>query len=257
MGMRLHPLVVSILMSSSLAMAAECTVRSGPQANAVVELYTSEGCSSCPPADRWLSSFTAVAGTGRVVPLAFHVDYWDHIGWKDAFASARGTERQREIQRAAGARFVYTPQVVVAGRDFPGWRSHASWSAALDSIQGKAAGASIELALKVDPQRGIEVGSVVGLVPGSAAKRADLVVLVAATQNGLASRVTAGENRGERLAHDFVVRDFAVHRGIGQASAAFRPAPGWNLANMSVAAFVQDRRTGEVLQALSAPLCRS
>ena len=255
--MRLHPLLLAIgLMLPELATSAECTVRSGPQANAVIELYTSEGCSSCPPADRWLSAFTAVAGTGRVVPLAFHVDYWDHIGWKDAFASARGTERQREIQRAAGARYVYTPQVVVAGRDFPGWRSHASWSGALESIQGKPAAASIELALKVDPVRGIEVASVSELVPEASAKRSDLAVVVAATQNGLASRVTAGENRGERLTHDFVVRDFVVHRGIGRASATFKPAPGWNIANMSVAAFVQDARTGEILQALSAPLCR-
>jgi hypothetical protein len=249
----MRPLLLAALVLPLVVTAAECTVRSGPQANAVIELYTSEGCSSCPPADRWLSSFTAVSGTGRVIPLAFHVDYWDYIGWKDAFASARGTERQRQIQRSAGARYVYTPQVVLAGRDFPGWRTHASWSSALEAIQGKAAAASIELALKVDPVRGIEVASNVELRAGA---RADgLVVVVAATQNGLASRVTAGENRGERLGHDFVVRDFAVHRGVGRASSSFKPAPGWNTANMSVAAFVQDARTGEILQAISAPLC--
>lgn len=246
--------LVLALMLPSLASAAECTARSGHQTNAVIELYTSEGCSSCPPADRWLSSFTAVTGTGRVVPLAFHVDYWDYIGWKDPFASARGTERQRQIQRSAGARYVYTPQVVLGGRDFPGWRSHAAWSSALEAIQRKPAAASIELALKVDPVRGIEVASTVELAAGTRAD--DLVVVVAATQNGLASRVTAGENRGERLGHDFVVRDFAVHRGVGRASSAFKPVPGWNTAAMSVAAFVQNTRTGEVLQALAAPACR-
>ena len=242
-----------LLMLPFAAGAAECTVRSGPHAAPVIELYTSEGCSSCPPADRWLSSFSAVAGTGRVVPLAFHVDYWDYIGWKDAFASKRGTERQREIQRVAGARYVYTPQVVLDGRDFPGWRSHSSWSGALESIEKRPAGASIELALKVDPSHGIEVTS----ETKAFAKGRDLVVLLAATQNGLASRVTAGENRGERLSHDFVVRDFTVQRGVGRATAHFKPAPGWNLANMSVAAFVQDTRTGEILQAVSTPACKA
>src|SRR5882672_8121679 len=98
--------------------AAECTVRSGPEANALVELYTSEGCSSCPPADRWISSF-ANGADKRVVPLAFHVSYWDYIGWKDTFADERYTERQRALAKAAGARSVYTPQVILAGRDYP------------------------------------------------------------------------------------------------------------------------------------------
>jgi hypothetical protein len=241
------------LVIPALASAGECNVRSGPDTNVVVELYTSEGCSSCPPADRWLSGFAAVAGTGRVVPLAFHVNYWDYIGWKDPFASERATERQRAIQRSAGARYVYTPQVVVGGRDFPGWRSHASWSGTLAAIQRKPAAATIELALEVDRDRGIEVTSV---AQAAGAKPDEMVVLVAVTQNGLARRVTAGENRGERLVHDFVVRDFALHRGPGRAASLFKPAPGWNTAHMSVSAFVQNARTGEVLQAVTMPLCR-
>ena len=241
-------LLVAILMLPSLVAASECTVRSGPQTAAVVELYTSEGCSSCPPADRWLSGLAAAASSGRVVPLAFHVNYWDYIGWKDAFASERATARQRAIQKAAAARYVYTPQVVLAGRDYTGWRSSA-WAEALEAVQRRPARASIELTLRTDPARGIEVASV---AQATGARADDLIVLVAATQNGLASRVTAGENRGERLAHDFVVRDFAVHRGLGAGTATFRFAPGWNLAHMSVAAFVQNIRTGEILQALSA-----
>jgi len=244
-----------VLMLPTFAMAAECSVRSGPQAAAVIELYTSEGCSSCPPADRWLSAFAAVAGSGQVVPLAFHVNYWDYIGWKDGFASDRATERQREIQRSAGARHVYTPQVVLGGRDFPGWRSHASWSAALEALQRKPARVEIILTVRTDRERGIEVASEVQASKGANVRADDLVVLVAATQNGLASRVTAGENRGERLAHDFVVRDFATHRGLGRAESRFKPAPGWNLAQMSVAAFVQNVRTGEILQAVSTPAC--
>ena len=244
--------LVAILMLPSLISAAECTARSGPRTAAVVELYTSEGCSSCPPADRWLSGLVAAASAGLVVPLAFHVNYWDYIGWKDAFASERATERQRAIQKAAAARYVYTPQVVLAGRDYTGWRLPA-WAEALDVVQRRPARASIELTVRADPARGIEVASV---TKATGAGTEDLIVLVAATQNGLASRVTAGENRGERLAHDFVVRDFTVHRGLGAATTTLRAGPGWNLARMSVAAFVQNPRTGEILQALSTPaLC--
>ncbi|MFO1341227.1 MAG: DUF1223 domain-containing protein, partial [Burkholderiaceae bacterium] len=87
---------------------------------AIVELYTSEGCSSCPPADQWLATLPR---DGSVLALAFHVDYWDDLGWKDRFGSAAHSARQRSIQLPSGARFVYTPQVVVDGRDFPGWQS--------------------------------------------------------------------------------------------------------------------------------------
>lgn len=244
-------LVLSAAMFPAIATAAECSARSGSHVTPVVELYTSEGCSSCPPADRWFSTLAADAAAGRVVPVAFHVNYWDYIGWKDPFASEAGTRRQREIQAAVGARYVYTPQVVLGGRDFREWRSSAS-AASLDAIRRQPARATIELAVKADPGKGIEVESRATAQPG--VKPDGWVVLVAATQDGLSSRVTAGENRGERLAHDFVVRDFAVHRGLGAASSAFKPAHGWNLARMSVAAFVQDPRTGEVVQAVACRL---
>jgi hypothetical protein len=250
--MRSLPLAVLGLASMLNAFAApvECSARSGTHVTPLVELYTSEGCSSCPPADRWISRLAPEAAAGRVVPLAFHVNYWDYIGWKDLFASDRATQRQREIQDAAGARYVYTPQVVVGGRDLRDWRSD-SFATSADAIRRERAGASIELAVKADPARGIEVTSA---THATGAVGAELALLVAVTQNGLSSRVTAGENRGERLAHDFVVRDFTVHRGLGTARSQFQPAAGWNLAHMSVAAFVQDRRTGRVLQAVACSL---
>ncbi|MEP7069848.1 MAG: DUF1223 domain-containing protein [Usitatibacter sp.] len=229
--------------------AAECTVRSGPDANALVELYTSEGCSSCPPADRWLSSF-AKARDPRVVPLAFHVSYWDYIGWKDAFADERYTERQRAFAKATGARSVYTPQVILGGRDFPAW--HASAAGAIDAAKAKPAGASIEIT-----SRAAQGGGVEGEVTGSASSRgaSDLALVVAVTQNGLSSKVTAGENRGEKLDHNFVVRDLTVIKAL-KGSFAFKPKPDWNLERMSVVAFVQNVKSGEVLQALSSPVCR-
>ena len=213
----------------------------------VVELFTSQGCSSCPPADALLGE---LARRPDIVALAFHVDYWDYIGWKDPFASERTTRRQREIQAAAGARYVYTPQVVLGGRDFRGW--HSGSAAAFEAIRRTPARATIELAVKAEAGKGIEVTSRAS--PAAGTKPDGWVLVVAATQDGLSSRVTAGENRGERLAHDFVVRDFAVHRVPGEATSIFKAAPGWNLARMAVSAFLQDPRTGEVLQALSCPI---
>ena len=85
----------------ALAHASACETRASAQPPAIVELYTSEGCSSCPPADRWLSS---LKGRDDTIALAFHVDYWDRLGWPDRFATAANTERQQQLSRASGAR---------------------------------------------------------------------------------------------------------------------------------------------------------
>ena len=247
-------LLVVLAMLPSLASAAECSIRSRPNTAALIELYTSEGCSSCPPADRWLSGFAPVVGNGDVVALAFHVNYWDYIGWKDVFADARYTERQRDRASAAGARYVYTPQVVVGGRDFPAWNSQISSREAFDAIRRKPAPVTIEIALRVAADRTITAET--HAIGKDSLAKGDLVLATALTQNGLGSKVTAGENRGEKLTHDFVVRDLAVHRGLGSSAATFKPRPDWNLERMSVAAFVQNLKTGEVLQAVSLPLCR-
>src|SRR5438270_8352522 len=100
-----------LLLGPAHAMA-DCTARSPDHSVALLELYTSEGCDSCPPADRWLSRFDQTSVADRVVPLALHVDYWDRLGWKDRFASPAYTERQREQTRRQGSSFVYTPQVM-------------------------------------------------------------------------------------------------------------------------------------------------
>ena len=234
---------------------AECVARSGPGTAALVELYTSEGCSSCPPADRWLSTLAPAA---NVVPVAFHVTYWDYIGWRDAFADERHTARQRERASASGARYVYTPQVTVGGRDFREWNSKASFGQAIDRINRIPS--RVDLEIRVRPLEGGKLRAEALAVPKPGVARADLALVIAATQDGLASRVTAGENRGERLAHDRVVRAFSESRpfasgGSGTASATLSPRADWKPETVSIAAFVQDLKTGEVLQAVAAPLC--
>ncbi len=253
--MRCFSLLLGLLPLMSLA--TECRVTSGPQTVALVELYTSEGCSSCPPADRWLSTFAQRPGTQGVVPIAFHVSYWDYIGWKDVFADERYTERQRALAKATGARMVYTPQVMVGGRDFRAWGDARAVEQAIAAANRMPARAQIEIASR-SPSEGT---ASVTLRPG--VKADDLALFVAVTQSGLSSRVTAGENRGEKLAHSFAARELAVIRSTGTQAApslrgtfAFKPRNDWNLEHMTLVAFVQNLKTGEVLQAVSAPICR-
>ncbi len=253
MGMKIIAILTAML--SAAASAADCTVRSGATTNALVELYTSEGCSSCPPAEKRLSRFAARRDAG-VVPIAFHVHYWDYIGWKDLYADPRHTERQRAFALATGARSVYTPQVIVAGNDFRAWSDERVFAEAVRAAQSRKPGASIE----ITPRRAAD-GTIEGDVSAAIAEaaRSPLVLVVAITQDGVTSRPNAGENKGETLAQNFIVRDVAEFRGNASIAGHFRFAPkaSWALDRMSVVAYVQDARTGRVLQALSAPACRS
>ena len=253
MAMRFPTILAFLAMSLATANAAECTARSGPNTAALVELYTSEGCDSCPPADRWFSAF-ASHPSPLVVPVAFHVDYWDYLGWKDAYAEPRYTRRQQDLGRLSGARAIFTPQVVLSGRDFA-WRS-ADSSRAFEAIQLKPARANLEITSEGVSSARVHATLVPGVRPG------DLVVHVATTQSGIVTDVKAGENKGETLRHDFIVRDLATERRWSGGSVPsidarieFTPRGDWKPERMSVVAFVQDTYTGEVLQALSAPVC--
>jgi hypothetical protein len=174
--------------------AGSCSARSGPAVTPVVELYTSEGCSSCPPADQWLSRLKADTG---LVALAFHVDYWDRLGWKDRFASAAYTQRQAQSQRSSGARFSYTPQVIVDGVDRPEW----SRANPPSSTKGRPA-ANVDVSLARDGNR---FSASVAAAPGAPAR---LAAYWAVTEQGHVSTVKAGENDGATLKHDHVVRDY-------------------------------------------------
>jgi hypothetical protein len=187
-------LVMLMLHATQIQAADTCSARSGPGIAPVVELYTSEGCSSCPPADQWLSRLKADPG---VVALAFHVDYWDRLGWKDRFASAAYTQRQAQSQRSSGARFSYTPQVLVDGADRPDW----SRAGLPSSAKGRAA-ATVEVILARDGKR---FSASVAAAPGAPAR---LAAYWAVTEQGHVSSVKAGENDGATLKHDYVVREY-------------------------------------------------
>jgi hypothetical protein len=186
----LHLLAPALLIAIAAPVAAQsnaasCSARSAAQPPAIVELYTSEGCSSCPPADRWLS---ALKGRNDVLALAFHVNYWDRLGWPDRFATAANTERQHQLQRANGAPNVYTPQVMHNGRDLRGWSSAALPRPAASDVQIalERNGASVRASIAAPTSR-------------------TLAGYWAVLEDGHVSRVKSGENSGETLAHDHVV----------------------------------------------------
>lgn len=186
--------------SAMPAQAQRCEATSGPQQMLLVELYTSEGCNSCPPADRWLSTLKA---RPDVLAAAFHVDYWDRLGWKDRFGSARHTERQAEQQRSSGAGFSYTPQVLVNGRDWRRWPGLPVSSAGRAVVQIHLSRDSDQhVAVQVTPQ------------PGAPAR---LAAWWAVLEDGHVSAVKAGENQGVTLQHDHVVRAYGRQPAWGMA----------------------------------------
>ena len=190
----LWSLVALLLPAAAQSQPQTCEVRAAAQPPAVVELYTSEGCSSCPPADRWLS---ALKGRSDVIALAFHVNYWDRLGWPDRFATPATTERQSLLQRGSGAAYVYTPQVMLNGRDLRNW-SGASLA--------RPPASNVALALKRE-------GSTVTASVGAGSER--LAGYWAVLEDGHVSRVRAGENAGETLKHDHVVT-------------AYKPVDAWS-----------------------------
>jgi len=255
--MRLLVLAVMLGVAPSPAEAALCSVVSGPATAALVELYTSEGCSSCPPADRWLATLGRRYSGTQVVPLALHVDYWDYIGWKDPYARREFSLRQRKLSQLQRLALVYTPQVLLAGADFRAW-SGQEFDRAVAAINARPARARIELQFLGATAKTAAV-RVQAELKGTDL-RGDPALYVAAYENRLSSRVAAGENRGRTLDHDHVVLDWQGplafdERGRLEATRELPLLPQAVPDNSGVVAFVQDRRTSEVLQALALPAC--
>lgn len=237
--------------------AAGCSAASGPRTGALLELYTSEGCDSCPPADRWLSATFPADANGGVVALAFHVDYWDRLGWKDRFASPSWTERQYASARAARTSLVYTPQVLLQGRDFRSWQSAERSRSAFAAALAHSPRADIAL----DAERRADAVAVSATVHmRDAADRAGAALFVALADSGLVSAVKAGENAGKTLRHDHVVRALKGPFALADVDATrdvVLPLPPERGTATEIVAFVQNVETAEVLQALALPLGRA
>ncbi len=192
---------------------------------------------------------------GNIVPMALHVDYWDYIGWKDNFANSAFAKRQSEMAVSGHARGVYTPQIAVNGQDTRSWLSDARFKSEVASINHMPAKAEIRLAVNSPTPKSMQVSTSI-----KTAEAGPLVYYLALQENNLQSTVNAGENRGELLRHDYVVRQWLGPFKVGadgkiSASHVIQLQPAWKQRDLSVVAFVQSPATGEILQALVLGLC--
>ena len=258
----LFPLLAALALNVAPVLAANsCTLQSPAHRIALLELYTSEGCDSCPPADQFVSGLRA-AGVApqQAVILSEHVDYWNDIGWKDPFSRAAFTERQRWLSDLVGSRTIYTPEMFIAGKELRGG-TNGGWvngvPAAVKRVNDTPAQADISIALGALGSAGLPVE-----VKASSAR--DGKLYVALVESGLASQVTAGENKGRLLHHDFVVREWLAPvtlaadgksgQKAGGVTRMLTLPPGAVSGKLGISAFVQTSK-GEVLQALALPVC--
>lgn len=223
----LRALLIAAALAAPAVAAAERPV--------VVELFTSEGCSSCPPADVALSDLARVgAAEGQpIIALAWHVDYWDRLGWPDPFASPRHTARQQRYAAALKQRGLYTPQAVVDGRvDVVGSRRGRLKAAIAQAAARGETPWRVEAQVKRDGRRYV-------VSPTLSGAPTDARVLVALTESGLKVAVPRGENAGRTLRHDHVVRAFA-EVGPGQ-SVELQAPEGHIVARAAIVVLAQDR----------------
>jgi hypothetical protein len=251
---------------STEASARNVVADSGPKrarVPVVVELFTSEGCSSCPPADALLARMDEAQPVegAEVIALAQHVDYWNNLGWSDPFSSHELSERQGEYARAFGNDGVYTPQMVVDGRaEFAGGDSDK----AFDAIARAAREPKAEVVLtRADPRTKTDAGEPVrlGVRVEKSPKLSDgdaADVLLAITEGGLASDVSRGENSGLKLKHVGVVRRLTklgeLGAGAFSSEASVAVEQGWRRENLRAVVFLQERASKRVVGASSVKL---
>ena len=244
--------------SVTVSTESETVKAAGPSATPVlVELFTSEGCSSCPPADEVLSKLDrtqSIQGI-EVIALGEHVDYWNRLGWIDPYSSTEFSTRQNRYADAFGRDSVYTPQMIVDGRDeFVG----GNWNKAREAIMRAARlpKAKVELLAVSDSNetnKDLKLSIHISDIPQvTAGDKAD--VLLAITESNLRSEVSRGENAGRYLRHSAVVRELTALGDItaGQnfdAEPTVSLANGWQRDNLRAVAFVQERGTRRILGA--------
>lgn len=234
------PLALAIVMmwlaAAGYIFAAETmTFESGDTQTALIELFTSEGCSSCPPAEKSLSAFRSSPDLWKkIVPVAFHVDYWNHLGWRDRFSKPEFTLRQQRYAADWGGDSVYTPGFVVNGREWRDWFSGNALPAALKKV------GNLRVTLSGDGQIGAT------FVPESTEPRA-LALNVALLGNDLESDVKRGENAGRKLRHDFVVLSFATidmtHKGNRWTGSVALPKQSGDDKPNALAAWITENAT--------------
>ena len=247
----LVPWIVSIVTIAAIgfgvfrkAVAFSETNGAADGAPVVLELFTSEGCSSCPPADALISELGA--SSKSVIPLAYHVDYWNHLGWADPFSSRQWSERQSDYARAMNLDGEYTPQMVISGA----WQCGGSDAGTIERAVAAARSqpalgrTSIQTSLAAAGSRKLQVKVNAQLLTAGPGR---LVVMLAIYESGLVSKIGAGENGGREITYDYTVRKLLPAFELDGAKGASASKElnieldnSWSLAHLGVAAFIQD-----------------
>lgn len=207
----------------------------------LVELFTSQGCSSCPPADELLRVINERTDV-EVIALSFHVDYWDYIGWRDPFSSRAATKRQQAYAAQISQGRAYTPQLVVDGRAHVVGSNRSDAFAAIEKASARpSSGLRLNARLLGVKDGKLQVDlKAVGSLKG---KR----LLLAVYESGLMTKVVRGENAGRKIRNDYVVRQLTtVKTGVSSLSLD----PSWNTKNLGIVAFAQDKQTLRIEAAL-------
>jgi hypothetical protein len=231
----------------------------------VVELFTSEGCSSCPPADALLAELDAKQplGSAEIIAIEEHVDYWDELGWKDPYSSSTWTARQNDYAGTLHNGNAYTPQMVVDGTaGFVGSRG----GTARQEIEKAATNrkAKVEIS-QVSPVENKAVTLKVSIEKSLSVSPKDTAeVIVAITESGLRSSVKGGENNGKDLQHSPVLREFRVIGAVGKsgeegftAQPAVKLDAKWNVANLRAVVFIQEKKSRRILGAAAIRLTQA
>ena len=256
--MRRHnPMLAAVLLSTMAApcAAGTCKVESGTHVLPLVELYTAEGCNECPPADHWFSEMSSRTPPTQAAWLAFHVDYWDEAGWPDRFADHAYSQRQDLRIILAKKKVTYTPQVMIGEDVMVKWKDASRLRSMLERTRAQTA--SVDLSLDVSR---VEDRLRIGV---DASRRTDdgtepVLVWLAMYQDGLRSRINAGENKGIVLDHDRVVRALVGpwRMDAGQVSdeVEIRLPSTVDAGRTGLVLFAESGVTGEGLQALVLPI---
>ena len=232
---RLFPLFASMAIAASAH--AACSAQSGKDSPHLVELYTSEGCSSCPPAEKWMSSLVPKPG---FVGLEFHVDYWDSSAWHDPFDSKSYTQRQEMLDKGVRGGQPYTPQIWLDGRLWNNWPKGTPPT----PYAGPQPGVQVEANVADSVKAHVTTTGVAS----------NQRLYVALTENGLDETVRGGENKGKTLAHDQVVRVFAGPFDQAQVDIDLKLPEKTEVAKSSIVAFIQNENGGDVSQVVKLQL---
>ena len=201
-------------------------------------LFTSEGCSSCPPADRWLSSYVQDPELWKTrIPLAFHVDYWDYLGWKDVFAKSAFSDLQRNYARQGYFASVYTPGILVNNNEFRQWfYGKRRWSPSVE----RPGVLSVEVTGRTFKAE---------FSPAEDTESHDFELHRAWVGMGITNKVTAGENRGRTLDHNFVVLDYKNYGSLLDQTLELKPAPELGQSSSVMVVWITRPGSVEIIQA--------